>query len=298
VSKDLADILRVSLICLFIAVPDKPGFVYKFIPRSRHPEEIDLRGSNSLVNEVLKLGLPVRFNNVKEFVFDQAIDGAAGVVAHRVSSMPLHDQLTEGSFGVIHFVNKVDNDVFTSSDEMLLKIFAHHLETTLSACNVYTRTASQTHLLDSILRASIDLASTVVPPSDSTDPPVGLGVNPLPALATGLGSTPLQPAEILHVLETITRDALKCFQVRAFLVSSPAIGMDPGEMVYLTKSTCAGLSRHSASLEVSTVPLGSGIAGRVAATTVRAVPCRHTLLLYATASVCQTPSHRNAANFQ
>lgn len=270
VSKDLLDILRVSLICLYVTIPDKQGFLYKFTARSSRPDEIDIRGSNSLVKEVLKLGLPVRFNNVKEFVFDQEIDGAPGVIAHRVCSMPLQDQLTERCFGVVHVINKAGNDVFTSSDEMLLKVFVHHLETTLSLCNVYARTASQASLLDALVRGSVDLSSTIVLPTDSTDPPIGLGCNPLNALSTtGLGATPLQPAEILHALETITRDALKCFQVRAFLVTSHAIGMDPGELIYLDKSTCAGLCRHSASLDVTAVSVGSGIAGRVAVTMVR-----------------------------
>ena len=61
-------------------------------------------------------------------------------ILHRVFSMPLKDLLTDRVFGVIHVINKVGNDVFTASDEMLIKLFVHHLETTLSHCNVYTRT--------------------------------------------------------------------------------------------------------------------------------------------------------------
>ena len=72
----------------------------------------------------------------------------------------------------MHFANKAGFGVFTASDEMLLKIFVHHFEWMLSACNVYTRTMSQAKWLQGVLRASTDLESTVVPPyvPPSNDP--------------------------------------------------------------------------------------------------------------------------------
>ena len=181
--------------------------------------------------------------------------------------MPLKDLITERVFGVIHVLNKVGNDVFTASDEMLIKLFVHHLETTLSHCNVYTRTTSQLHLLESMVRASMDLASTYINPENPVKPPL----NPLQPndilKHQKLAPQPLMATEILHALETVAHDALKLSKVRAFLVTSPFIGMTPGSLIYLTKSTCAGLTRHSSDLDVTTVPLGVGIAGRVANTT-------------------------------
>ena len=187
-------------------------------------------------------------------------------ILHRVFSMPLKDLLTDRVFGVIHVINKVGNDVFTASDEMLIKLFVHHLETTLSHCNVYTRTTSQLHLLESMVRSSIDLASTYISPENPVKPPLN-PMQPNDILRyQKLAPKPLQAAEILHVLETVTHDALKLSKLRAFLVTSPFIDMTPGSLIYLTKSTCSGLTRHSSDLDVTTVPVGVGIAGRAAST--------------------------------
>ena len=62
--------------------------------------------------------------------------------------------------------------MFTASDEMLLKIFVHHFEWMLSACNVYARTMTQAKWLQGVLRASTDLETTLVPPyvPPSNDP--------------------------------------------------------------------------------------------------------------------------------
>ena len=169
--------------------------------------------------------------------------------------MPLKDLITERAFGVIHVNNKGSNDVFTASDEMLIKLFVHHLETTLSHCNVYTRTTSQLHLLESMMRATFELSSTYISPEN----PIKAPLNPLQPndilKYQKLAPKPLKAPEILHALETVTHDALKLSKVRAFLVTSPFIGMTPGSLIYLTKSTCAGLTRHSSDLDITTVTI-------------------------------------------
>jgi hypothetical protein len=67
-------------------------------------------------------------------------------------------------------------------------------------------------------------------------------------------------------LETATREAFKLFKARAFLVSSPAIGEDPGSLIYLEQSAGAGPARYTSSLEVGRASLQDGIAGHVGGT--------------------------------
>ena len=83
VSKDLTDMLGVQLVCLFLTIPGKPGYMHRYCGRSERPDVINVAASSSLVKEVLKLGMPVRINNVKEFLFDPLIDGAPGLIPQR-----------------------------------------------------------------------------------------------------------------------------------------------------------------------------------------------------------------------
>jgi hypothetical protein len=40
----------------------------------------------------------------------------------RVFSMPLKDRLSGNVFGVVNFINKCENDIFTTGDELLIKV--------------------------------------------------------------------------------------------------------------------------------------------------------------------------------
>ena len=81
-----------------------------------------MASSECLVREVVKLGMPVRINNVKEFLFDPRIDGAPSLYPQRVLSVPLKDQITDRVVGVMHIINKTSNDVFTAADDILYKV--------------------------------------------------------------------------------------------------------------------------------------------------------------------------------
>jgi hypothetical protein len=95
------------MICLFLHVPAKPGFVHKYTPRSPFPELIDMKTSNSLAKEIMKFGKPAVLNSMRHVTFLAAVDGVSGVKVSRVLSMPLKEVSTGNVFGVIHFINKV-----------------------------------------------------------------------------------------------------------------------------------------------------------------------------------------------
>jgi hypothetical protein len=111
--------------------------------------------------------MPVRINDLQMIAkcVDPVIDNVPGVTLHRVFSVPLKDQVTGKVFAVVHMGNRTGNAVFTAADETLLKVFTHHLEWVLSACNVYTRTTSQSRLLQAMVRTSVRLADAILPPA-------------------------------------------------------------------------------------------------------------------------------------
>ena len=101
-------------------IPDRQGFMHRYTPRSPLPDLFDIANSESLVKEVLKLGMPVRINNLKDFrthhsrpdgtfsaITDPIIDSMPGVVLQRIFSLPLKDDISQRFFGVMHFANKV-----------------------------------------------------------------------------------------------------------------------------------------------------------------------------------------------
>ena len=157
--------LEVAMICLYLEIPGKPGYMAKYTPRSPKPEIIDTT-PHCLVGEAVKLGLPIRLNNLDEFAYDPNIDGVFGMKVLRVFSMPLKDRVTGNVFGAINFINKQENDIFTSGDELFIKIFAGQVETVFSSIHMYSRVTTKAALLGSLLRASTDFASTI-PSGDS-----------------------------------------------------------------------------------------------------------------------------------
>ena len=75
--------------------------------------------------------------------------------------------------GVIHIANKRNRTAFTAPEEMVLTVFVHHLEWLLGACNEHTRARAQTHILQILLKSSVDLDAAVAPPVP--DAPAGRG---------------------------------------------------------------------------------------------------------------------------
>ena len=162
ISKDLCDTFEVAMICLFLECVVKPGYMYKYTPRSGRPELIDT-SPPSLLREVVTLGQPIRLNNLAEFTYDPTIDGVSGIKAHRVFCMPLTDRVTGRVFGAINLINKRENDIFTNGDEIFIRIFAIQLEVMLSCCTVQKKVTSKAQLLQHLLRASVDFESTIPP---------------------------------------------------------------------------------------------------------------------------------------
>ena len=120
ISHHLLQILNMSVVSVYLMIPDRQGFMHRYTPRSPRPELFDIANSQSLVKEVLKLGMPVRINNIKDFqshhqrpdgtsgaITDPVIDSVPGVALQRIFSLPLKDDLSQRFFGVMHFANKV-----------------------------------------------------------------------------------------------------------------------------------------------------------------------------------------------
>ena len=125
VSKDILSVFEVGMVVLFLAIPDKPGFMYKYSCRNKEPELLDIDNSMSLAREVMKFGKSAVVNSLRHVPFNAAIDGVTGLKVTKVLSVPLRQQVVTkhghqtvaeevddegvGSgkvFGVMHFMNK------------------------------------------------------------------------------------------------------------------------------------------------------------------------------------------------
>lgn len=161
-NKDLLEIFEVGMICLFLHVPAKPGFVHKYTPRSPFPELIDMKTSNSLAKEIMKFGKPAVLNSMRHVTFLAAVDGVSGVKVSRVLSMPLKEVSTGNVFGVIHFINKGFNDEpFGEADEFYATVFASQVQTILASVDVYNLAAQKEKLLSALMRAPTELTLAI-----------------------------------------------------------------------------------------------------------------------------------------
>lgn len=166
VSRDLCDAFEVGIISLFLDAAERPGYMYKYTPRPNRRELVDVASSPCLVGAVMRHGSPLRLNNLDDTVYSPLIDGINGFKVQRMLLMPLIDRNSNQILGVISFINKHENDVFTYSDELFAKMFANMLEAALCCCLYHERILGQRVLQETLLRVSVYFASTI-PSKDS-----------------------------------------------------------------------------------------------------------------------------------
>jgi signal transduction protein with GAF and PtsI domain len=166
VSRDLCDAFEVGVISLYLDAPERPGCMHKYTPRPNRRELVDVTSSPCLVGAVMRHVSPLRLNNLEDTAYNPLIDGIKGFKVQRMLLMPLIDRISDRVLGVISFINKHENDVFTYCDELFVKIFASMLETALCCCLHHERILGQRELQETLLRVSVDFASTI-PSKDS-----------------------------------------------------------------------------------------------------------------------------------
>ena len=248
VSKDLAETFEVGLICLFLEVPNKPGFMHKYTCRHNIPDLIDMRTHNSLASEVMKFGRIVIVNNLRHVSYNASVDGVNGMKVSKILSVPLKHQVTNQVIGVMHFINRgFTNEDFGEVDEFFASLFASQLQSLLTSCDVYHRNDSKVELYSKLMRLPTELNCAI------------------PKVETTESRRKLSHGEIISAIETVLKDTSQCYQVKAFLVSSPFIGMEYGSLIFNDNnqvSTPAPMMKIASTLGGEGVGVGSTIRSR------------------------------------
>lgn len=230
------------MVCLFIKDPVRDNILLRYTVKAPIPEEINTNDTTCVAAEVIKSSKIARINVVANHPsFNPMVDCCTGVIVKRMMSLPIYDADTNRVFGCVTLVNKSQNDLFSEIDEIFGLLYADQASLLITACMRYDGMALHATMLQHLLQASTSVFS-VIPDPDSL-----------------VSTRPLEPAQILTTLETISREILKCPSTRAFLVSEFA-GLPPGELVLLEH---IGKSKAAEFSNIITMPLRSGIAGHV-----------------------------------
>jgi septal ring factor EnvC (AmiA/AmiB activator) len=244
-SRETLKIFECDMVCLFIKDPVRENVLLRYTVKSPLPEEVRTSETTCVAADVIKSGKIARINVVANNAqFNPLVDCCTGVIVKRMMSLPIYDADTNRVFGCINIVNKSKNDLFSETDEMFGLLFADQASLLVTACTRYDGMSSYATLLQHLLEASTAVFS-VIPDPDSL-----------------VSNRPLQPEQVLSMLETVSREVLKCPTTRAFLVSDFA-GLPPGELVLVDH---AAKSKALSIETFITMPLHSGIAGHVIAT--------------------------------
>lgn len=187
-------------ICVFITDFNHPTRVRKHTIRSDKSEEFELLSTPSLVAEVLQKRTYVKHSDVTGTSFNTKIDGCVGVVVRNILSVPLLDSAGR-CMGVVHLLNKFEGKVgFTELDELFASVYAEMAVSTLLGCRKLQHVSFRADILTAILGAPLSLLQ----------------------LLPDTGSQFIKrilPHEVLRVLENCAQNALRCFKVKAFLLS-------------------------------------------------------------------------------
>ena len=244
-SEHVMEILNVDVVCVYVIDPISAGdipHVSKYTVRSEVGGVIDYTAAPSILSHVIRTGEMHKYADIKLSDFNVKIDGCPGIVVRNILSIPVKNEVSGLVIGVIHLINKIDGKVaFTELDETFASYFALMASSQLQSCFKFQHVSYRADLLTSILASTSPLLALVPHKSD-----VFVKV--------------LHVGELLSVLESSCQAALKCFKVKAFLVSDHVRGMPSGHLVFSQeKGRCSPnkTNRTAPSLSNSKLNIGT-----------------------------------------
>lgn len=141
------------------------------------------------------------------------LDGVPGIVIRNILSVPLIDIKTNRSMGAIHLLNKLKGKIsFTELDECFAAVYADMAVSTLLGCLKFQQVSLRSEILSSILDAPSQLL-VLLPDVNS------------------MFKRHIIPIDVLKVLEDISMQSLRCYKVKAFLVSDYIKGSAKGVLL-------------------------------------------------------------------
>ena len=189
----------------------------------------------------------MRFSDIKQSkLFDPVTDGCPGIIVRNILSIPLKEENSGSIMGAIHFLNKYGGKVaFTELDEIFARVYGEMGVSALLGCQKLQHVSFRADVLTAILTAPSHLLQ-LLPGKDS------------------LFTRDIQPFEILNALEESTKNALRCFKVKAFLISDRIKGMELGNLVARDDLTATSSQSGKGSALLQETSMLTGIAGSVA----------------------------------
>ena len=229
----------------------QPGgrVMHKYATGYEHVMVLDVGEQPSIAEHTLRTGAMRRYNNNVRTngLFSPNVDSIDSLTAKRVLTFPLRNEEKTLVIGALHLLNKRNNNKFTEVDELYGNAYGDAIGSFFSSSVLFKRLWLESEVLCGVLRASRKLLEF------------------LPPLSSIVSSRPLLPEEVLYSLEHVVRNAMKCSQVKAFLLS-PHCGYQEEFFIALETSAISLLTLKPEHLSCQHLPIHSGIAGHVAFT--------------------------------
>ena len=229
----------------------QPGgkLMHRYATGLAHVMSIEVGEEPSIAENTLATGAMRRYNNNIRNTrdFNPSIDSIDTMNTKRVLTFPLRNQDKSLVVGVMHLLNKRNNNKFTEVDELYGSAFSDVVGSFFSSSILFRRLWLESETLCGIMRASRKLLES------------------LPPITSIVASRPLLPEEVLYSLEHVVRNSLKCSQAKAFLLSKHC-GYNEEFFITLEKPAIAMMTLKPEHLACHNLPIHSGIAGHVAFT--------------------------------
>ena len=232
-------------ICVFILDFNIPDKIWKYTIRSEKAVELDRdMKSSSLLNDILQEGTHIKYSDINKAVtFDPLLDGCPGIIVKNILATPLKEENSGRILGAVHFLNKYGGKVaFTELDEIFATVYAEMGVSALLGCQKLQHTTFRADVLTAILAAPSYL---------------------LHLLPGTLFMREILPFEVLKALEDSTRNALRCFKIKAFLISDKLKDVRKGFLLTVNDLVQTSVLSGKDSNSLKQISAHTGIAGFV-----------------------------------
>lgn len=245
VSRHQTDIFECEILSLYVMQSSDVMLKYSTKLKKPQPYEVGIDCViKSVAREVLTTGVFVKTNNISRLSsFNDEIDGSKNVMIKNLLCVPLYDHTGVSVIAAITVINK--HKPVTEADVTMYHMYFRLLGPILAHSIVHKRLTKRYDLSNHLLNASTALYTV------------------LPEAGTLAANRPVKVSEVLHCLEFVTKNALKCSKVRCFISVDALENTDSNDMFSLGKGVTGDSHICSDQLQYVRHSKKSGIAGHV-----------------------------------
>ena len=243
-------IFEVEAVAISIALDGGDG-VTKYFSREGGPHihvDIDM----SITTEVMRTCDSQRINNIQRtYTYNAEIDSCPHVTTEKILCVPIVDKAREEVIGAFCLFNKLNDHIFTDADDVFATCYAEQIGNWFTASLVQERICQRVETLTHLMHTPEELLKAVPEPN------------------TAAAKRDMSVKEILHTMEQVAAEGLKCAKVRAFVRNGRATKVqdlqgNPSDLIMLDPKTVnSKIDMSWAAVETMRVGTKSGIAGHV-----------------------------------